>query len=132
MALSGLVGRLQAAAFARAPLEEANQAIEQAREARAAGGRPAVSYEVVLPALDPDRYLTHQVLPRLVYFLDCRGVPLAGAPGVVVSLFTAEGLAFVGAGEVVAVLAEARGLDLLTLAARYGERGTGDPPLLGS
>ena len=131
--MSPLVQRLLDAAFGRAPLAEANQAIARAREARAEGGQPAVSYEVALPALDPDPYLTGRVLPKLVYFLDCRGAPLVGGggQGVFVSLFTPGGLHFIGAGEVVAALGAARGLDPAELRRRYGERGVGDPPLLG-
>lgn len=130
--MSPLLERLLAAAFSRGRLEEANQAIDRAREERGVGGQPAVSYEVALPALDPDQFLTHRLLPRLVYFLDCRGAPLVGARGVFVSLFTAEGLHFIDAGEVVAVLAAARALDPAELKRRYGERGAGDPPLLGA
>jgi hypothetical protein len=131
MSLSPLVAELHARAFAHAAPAEANLAIEAQREARSEGGRLAWSYEVALPALGPDEYLKARVLPKLVYFLDCRGARLPQTPGVFVSLFTAEGLCFVDAGAVVSCLAEARGLDLLEVVRRYGERGAGDPALLG-
>jgi len=130
--MTALVERLQGLAFARAPLPEANDAIARVREERAAGGQAALSYEVALPALDPDTYLTHRLLPRLVYFLDCRGASLLGGEGLFVSLFSAQGLHFIEAGAVLRALGEARGLDPAELRRRYGEGGVGDPPLLGS
>jgi hypothetical protein len=130
--VSPLLERLLAQAFARAPLEDANQAIDRAREDRGAAGQPWVSYEATLPALDPDRHLTHQLLPRLVYFLDCRGAALPAAAGVFVSLFTPDGLHFLDAGPLVVALAAERRLSLGELRHRYGQAGVGDPPLLGT
>jgi hypothetical protein len=128
--VSDLLARLQALAFARAPLADANDAIARAREDRAGGGQPAVSYEAALPALDPEHHLTHRLLPRLVYFLDCRGARLPAASGVFVSLFTPGGLLFIDAGTLVVALAAERGLALAELVRRYGQAGAGDPPLL--
>jgi hypothetical protein len=130
--VSPLLERLLALAFARAPLEDANQAIARAREDRGVPGQPAVSYEAALPALDPDHHLAHQLLPRLVYFLDCRGAALPAAGGVFVSLFTPGGLYFLEAGPLVVALAAVRGLSLGELRHRYGQAGVGDPPLLGT
>jgi hypothetical protein len=131
VAVSGLVERLVELAFAHAEPEAANVGIARAREAWASGGTPGLSYEAALPALDPEQYLTHRLLPRLVYFLDCRGAPMTGGEGVFVSLFTPSGLHFIDAGTLVATVAAARGLTAEDLVRRYGQQGVGDPPLLG-
>jgi hypothetical protein len=130
--MSPLLEQLDALAFDRASPSEANQAIEAVRLARGGGLAPALSYELALPGLGPDEFLTQRALPKLVYFLDCRGAKLPNAPGVFVSLFTAEGLLFFDAGVLVQALATARGLTLAELVRRYGEGGVGDPPLLGT
>lgn len=127
-----LLEQVTARAFLQAEASEANEAIAEARTLRGQGGREALSYEVVVPALDPDGFLTQRALPRLVYFLDCRGLQLTRTPGVFVSLFTPAGLWFIDAGEVVEVLAAARGLSADELRRRYGQAGVGDPPLLGT
>ena len=136
MALTPLVEQVTAHAFHRAPVAGANAAIEAARAMRSADGQQAVSYEVALPALAPDEFLTRKTRPKLVYFLDCRGVVLRterpATPLVFVSLFTPEGLFFVEAGVVVAQLGAACGLSLDELVRRYGADGRGDPPLLGA
>jgi hypothetical protein len=131
VALTGLVERLEALASASAPLEQANQAIEAMRAQQQSTGRPAVSFEVVLPALDPEEFLRQRALPRLVYFLDCRGYGLPGGRGVFVSLFTPRGLFFIDAGTLALAVGEGRGLGAVELRRRYGQRGVGDPPLLG-
>jgi hypothetical protein len=87
---------------------------------------------VALPALGPDEYLTHRVLPKLLYFLDCRGVKPPSSGGVFLSLFTADGLHFIDAGLVVEKLVAARGLTMAEAVRRYGADGAGDPPLLGT
>jgi hypothetical protein len=130
--MSPLLQQLEALAFDRASPGDANQAIEAARVACGSQLAPALSYELALPALGPDEFLTHRALPKLVYFLDCRGAKLPHAPGVFVSLFTAQGLWFFDAGALVQALATARGLTLAELVRRYGEGGVGDPPLLGT
>ena len=119
-------------AFHRASPAEANLAIDETRARRfEETGRDATSYEVALPALNPDEFLTTKVLPKLVYYLDCRGVKVPGSGGVFVSMFSADGLLFVEAGPMVEVLAKARGLTLAEVVRRYGSDGKGDPPLLG-
>lgn len=129
--MSTILDQLAQLAFHRASPLEANVAIEEVREARSEGGSEAVSYEVALPALAPDEYLMTKVLPKLTYFLDCRGVKVPGSGAVFVSLFSSEGLLFVEAGPMVEVLAKARGLTLAETVRRYGSDGKGDPALLG-
>lgn len=126
-----LVDHLATLAFHRASPADANRAIDEARQARGSDTREAVSYEVALPGLGPDEYLTGKVLPKLTYFLDCRGVKPPASGDVFVSLFTESGLLFLEAGPMVQVLAEARGLTLAETVRRYGADGAGDPPLLG-
>jgi hypothetical protein len=126
-----LLEQLNELAFHRASPQEANEAIEEVRNERSANGPEAVSYEVALPALAPDEYLMTKVLPKLVYFLDCRGVKVPGSGAVFVSMFSNEGLWFVEAGPMVEVISRARGLTLAEVVRRYGSDGKGDPPLLG-
>jgi hypothetical protein len=130
--MTSVLEELQNLAFHRASPAEANTAIDETRARRSAdSGTEAVSYEVALPALAPDEFLTTKVLPKLVYFLDCRGVKVPGSGGVFVSMFSAEGLLFLEAGPMVEVLARARSLTLAEVVRRYGADGKGDPPLLG-
>ena len=130
--MTTVLEQLQALAFHRASPAEANTAIDETRARRSSdSGSEAVSYEVALPALAPDEFLTTRVLPKLVYFLDCRGVKVPGSGGVFVSMFSAEGLLFVEAGPMVEVLARARSLTLAEVVRRYGADGKGDPALLG-
>lgn len=129
--MSALLEKLAALAFHRASPADANNAIDEARTIRSSEGRDAVSYEIALPALAPEEFLSHQALAKLVYFLDCRGVKPPSSGNVFVSLFTEGGLFFIDAGLVVEALAAARSLTLAEVVRRYGESGTGDPPLLG-
>ncbi|MFT3706318.1 MAG: STAUR_1299 family protein [Archangium sp.] len=130
---SSLSQSLEALAFHRAEPARANVAIDEARELRTADtGVDAVSYEIALPGLAPDEFLLTKALPKLVYFLDCRGVKPPSSGPVFVSLFSERGLFFIDAGPVVEALATARGLTLAELVKRYGESGTGDPLLLGT
>jgi hypothetical protein len=126
-----LVEAVCALAFARAQVSEANEAIAAARARTEVDGVPGTSYELVLPALDPDEFLTHRALPKLVNFLCCRGAHLPGSAGVFVSLFTEDGLYFVDAGPFAVLLGQARGLDAAELMRRYRPDGPGDPLLLG-
>lgn len=129
--MSPLVEALAGIAFERAPNAEANTAISRVRDQRSSEGHEAVSYELALPALGPDEYLKDKALPKLTYFLDCRGVKVPNSGGVFVSVFTTEGLLFADAGAVVELLAKARGLTLAEVVRRYGADGQGDPMLLG-
>ncbi len=129
--MTPLVAKLAALAFHRAAPADANRAIADARAMRAVDG-PPVSFEVALPALDADDFLVRRTLPRLVYFLDCRGMTLPATPGVFVSLFTPEGLFFVDAGLAAVTIGGHAGLEAEELVRRYGESGAGNPLLLGA
>lgn len=126
-----LLDELAALAFASAPPGEANQAIARARAAQAHHGVEGVSYELALPAQGGEAWLLERALPKLVYFLDCRGAKLPRTPGLFVSLFSGDRLSCIEAGAVVMALAKRRGLDAAEVVRRYGEQGAGDPPLLG-
>ncbi len=126
-----LLATVQTLAFGHANAVQANEAIAAAREERGSEQSLAISYELALPALDPDTWLQTRALPKLVYFLDCRGAKLPHTPGVFVSLFTADELLFVDAGALVQAIAESRGLTLAEVVRRYGDGGAGDPALLG-
>jgi len=127
--MSALVDELISLAFARGEVTNANAAIDDARAER---GANALSYEVALPALGPDEFLTLRVLPKLTYFLDCRGVKPPSSGGVFLSLFTADGLHFIDAGPAFEKIVKARGFTMAEAVRRYGESGVGDPPLLGT
>lgn len=127
-----LLDELHALAFHRAPATAANGAIDEARTLRAQNGSEGLSYEIALPALNPEAYLLEKALPKLVYFLDCRGIHPPASGSVFVSLFSREGLTFIDAGPLVEACAKARGLTLAELVRRYGDQGTGDPLLLGA
>jgi hypothetical protein len=130
--MSDVVEELTALAFDRAPPAEANERIEAVREAiETRSGSPAFSYELFAPRLGVDAWFGEQALPRLIYFLSCRGLRSARAPGVFVSLFTADGLLFLHAGDVVERLAARRGLTVEVCFQRYGDGGTGEPKALG-
>lgn len=124
-----LVDELTSLAFSRGEVTRANEAIDEARAQR---GPHALSYEVALPALGPDEFLTGRALPKLLYFLDCRGVKPPASGGVFVSLFTPDGLHFIDAGLAVEKLVHARGLTMAEAVRRYGADGAGDPPMLGA
>jgi hypothetical protein len=102
------------------PAREANSAIDAMRHEQAVAGQDALSYEMVA---DPDGTLetfADRTLPKLVYFLDCRGVrlPLGPGAGIFISLFVGDALHFFHAGDVVDVLK--LGLSYETLLERYG------------
>lgn len=125
------VERLIARAYHRAEAAQANEAIDAMRAREEASGVAPFSFELFESQTNADEVLAHQALPRLVYFLHCRGFRDARTPGVFVSLFTRSGLHFIRAGDVLEVLGQARGLPIDELYRRYGEGGTGDPKLLG-
>lgn len=113
-------------AFDSAPAMEANQAIARARDTHGVAGQPAVSYEAVVPADATLGHLAEHLLPKLVYFLDCRGGSLTHTPGVFVSLFVSDRLYFFDAAVVVEAARTATQLSLDDLLARWGADAT--PP----
>ncbi len=114
--LEELLGR----AFAQARAEEANDAIARVREQRGGEGRDALSYEAVLPEGKGLAHLAEAVLPRLVYFLDCRGARLPDASGVFVSLFVGASLYFIAPADFFDVLVRATGLSCDQMVSRWG------------
>lgn len=114
-----LVEELLGRAFHAAAAAGANEAIELVRRNLSEGD--ALSYEAVLPERDPMKHLSEVVLPRLVYFLDCRGAPLPAAPGVFVSLFAGDRLYFLHPKDVLDVLSRATGISIEEMVRRFGE-----------
>ncbi len=130
--MTELLATLKALAFERASVSQANAAIERIRLGRENEAGSATSYEVALPGLDIDGFLTTKTLPKLVYFLDCRGKRPPRTPRTFVSLFTPDGLYFIEAGAMVMALGAALGvMTPVELVRRYGADGTGDPKRLG-
>ncbi|HZN94615.1 MAG TPA: STAUR_1299 family protein [Myxococcales bacterium] len=106
-------------AFHRARAAEAN--VEMARVREQEGGfAQATSYELVLPTERAVEHLTARVLPRLVYFLECRGSRLPHCAGVFVSIFAGDDLYFVRASDMVVELSRLSGLSLEEMVERYG------------
>ena len=107
-------------AFKTVPAREANLEIAGQRNQLGGPGREALSYEVVLEPATTLEEAAERLLPKLVYFLDCRGLPLHDARGVFLSVFVAETLYFVHATDFVAELAAAAGVSLAELVKRHG------------
>jgi len=114
--LEELLGR----AFREARPEEANAAIARAREELGGEGRDALSYEAVIPEGKGLAHLAEAVLPRLVYYLDCRGVRLPDASGVFVTLFAGKSLYFIAPADFFDVLVRATGLSCEQMVSRWG------------
>ncbi len=128
--MSATVERLKAQAFHTGPASQANQVIADARTLHTPG-REATSWELLLPPRFEDVYLTSKVLPRLVYFLDCRGAKLPKVGAHFVSLFEQDTVYCIDGAVVIEALAALAGLSCEELVRRYGESGAGDPKLLG-
>ncbi len=114
--------QILALAFDEVPGEKANEAIAFARSERDPNGGDAVSYEVVMPPGAGVEWLSDTLLPRLVYFLDCRGSSLASTGGVFVSLFAGERLYFFDPGTLVEATRGER--TLAELIEAYGSQST--------
>ena len=120
-----LVEELLGRAFATRPAEEANTAIAEFRRERGGAFGEALSYEGVLPVGRERAHLCDVLLPRLVYFLDCRGARPPSAPGVFVSLFHERTLYFLAPDVVFDVLVRATGLTTDEMVARFGASASG-------
>lgn len=107
-------------AFHTVAAADANEAMARLREERGSETAVALSYEAVIPDRADLVALAEKLLPRLVYFLDCRGAPLPRAPGVFVSLFHGAQLHFLEVQDVIEVLGQAWGTTPEALVARYG------------
>lgn len=114
--LASLLGR----AVERDPAAQANEAIARLRQREGTDERPAISYEVVLPAANSLNYLTETVLPRLVYFLDCSGAKLPTCAGVFLSVFWKDELFFIRAADALEELSRLTGLTPAQMTERYG------------
>lgn len=110
-----------ALAFHRVPAPEANEAMARVRESEGEGGQPALSYELVLPAQGAAGHLVEVVLPRLVYFLHCRGARLPHCPGVFVSIFHGDQLYFLRARDLLEALSRQTGLSAEEMVRRHGD-----------
>lgn len=118
--MDALVEELLGRAFTTRPAEEANAAIALVRQERGGPLGDALSYEGVLPAGREREHLCDVLLPRLVYFLDCRGARPPSAPGVFVSLFHERTLYFLAPEVVFDVLGRATGLSVDEMVERFG------------
>jgi hypothetical protein len=117
-----LVEELIRRAFHQASAMRANEEISRMRETQPPGVTDeALSYEVLLPAEGERAFLIENVLPRLVYFLDCRGGRSSQAEGVFISLFAGEQLYFVQLSEFFETLGPAAGLSFEEMVHRWGE-----------
>ena len=110
------VQALLARAFHRAPAAEANDQMAAMR-----AQEQSLCYEVLLPPERAAEHLIQKVLPRLVYFLECRGSHLPHCAGVFVSIFVGDELYFVRAGDFVEELSRLSGLSPEQMVERYGE-----------
>jgi hypothetical protein len=115
------VAEVLALAFHRVPASEANEAMARLRESEGDEAQPALSYEVVLPREGGAEHLADKVLPRLVYFLHCRGARLPQCPGVFVSIFSGDELYFLRASDLVQALSRQTGLAPEEMVRRYGD-----------
>ncbi|HEY8206421.1 MAG TPA: STAUR_1299 family protein [Myxococcaceae bacterium] len=114
------VAALLARAFHRVGAPQANVEMARVREQEGGLSGLATSYELVLPAERAAEHLVNQVLPRLVYFLECRGARPPNCAGVFVSIFSGDQLYFVRAGDMVEELSRLSGLSLEQMVERYG------------
>jgi len=120
--LTVLLGR----AFEQAPALEANAAMARLRDSRGDSANLALSYEAVIPEEGGLEYLATRFLPRLVYFLDCRGAKLPRVHGIFLSLFHGDRLYFLEVADAIEVLAQATGLTPEQMVERYGAASGGE------
>lgn len=118
--MEAAVTALLARAFHRAPANQANVEMARIREQEGGVTGLATSYEMVLPAERAVEHLVSQVLPRLVYFLECRGARPPNCAGVFISIFAGDQLYFVRAGDMVQELSRLSGLSLEQMVDKYG------------
>jgi len=119
--MEAAVDALLARSFHRARATDANEEMARMR-VQEGGGSLAVSYELVLPAEGAAEHLTTRVLPRLIYFLECRGSRPPHCAGVFASIFAGDELYFVRAADLVEELSRLSGLSLEELVEKYGAR----------
>lgn len=117
---------LLAKAFHTGRAADANAEIMAMRDAQSSSGADALSYELVADAGVSLEALAAKVLPKLVYFLDCRGMRLPNAPGVFVSLFVGEQLYFVHGTDFLSVLIPASGFSAAHWVEKHGAATRGE------
>ncbi|MDQ3262509.1 MAG: hypothetical protein M3Y59_02440 [Myxococcota bacterium] len=115
-----LISELLGRAFESASALEANAAMARLRDTLGGEHHLALSYEGVIPQTGGLEYLTGAFLPRLVYFLDCRGAKLPEVHGVFLSLFHGDRLYFLRVADLIDLLSRATGLSADQMVARYG------------
>lgn len=113
------VAAVLARSFHRARAMEANEEMARMRVQEGHDGL-ATSYELVLPAEGATEHLVQRVLPRLVYFLECRGSRLPHCAGVFCSIFAGDQLYFVRAADLVDELSRLSGLSPEEMVEKYG------------
>ncbi len=111
---------LLAKAFRTAPAAQANQVISEVRVQEASAFAEALNYEIVLPAQGALEHLTTRALPKLVYYLECRGVRIPRCPHVFISLFMGETLHFIRCEDFLEQLVALTGLSPAEMVKRYG------------
>jgi hypothetical protein len=119
--ISPAVAALLARAMARVSGSRANEAISEMRIQLGTPERPAFSYEIVLPLVDPIGHLARLVMPRLVYFLDCSGRKMPGCGDMLISIFFGDELFFFRAEDALEELSKITGLSFEQMVERYGE-----------
>ncbi len=107
-------------AFETVRAADANVEIDRVRTSRADGLNEVLSYEVLADERAGLEGLAQKVLPKLVYFLDCRGLKLPEVAGVFVSLFAGDRLYFLHVKDFFEVVAPVTGLDVPALVKKYG------------
>jgi len=113
------VAAVLARSFHRARAIQANDEMAKMRVQEGHDGL-ATSWEMVLPAQGATQHLVSNVLPRLVYFLECRGSRLPHCAGVFCSIFAGEELYFVRAADLVDELSRLSGLSPEQMVEKYG------------
>jgi hypothetical protein len=112
--------RLLSSAFHQASGADANSEIEKVRVERGSELAEALSYEGAAPPTGTVEWLVERFLPKLVYFLDCRGARLPQAPGVFVSLFVGDRVHFFEVEVLLGALSEWSGLGFDEMVQRWG------------
>ena len=113
------VAAVLARSFHRTRAKEANEEMARMRAQEGHDGL-ATSYELVLPSEGATEHLVERVLPRLVYFLECRGSRLPHCAGVFCSIFAGDELYFVRAADFVEELSRLSGLSPEQMVEKYG------------
>ena len=108
-------------AFFQSEVESATRAIEQARARFSEASKlDGFSFEIIVPEVVDDAWLSGQLIGPLVYFCQSLGAPPPACPGIFVSLFSGSRLYCVIAAEVIAWAGRELGMSSDELIERYG------------